>query len=130
MKKITLAMMALVIGASSIAIAAEPAINSSAIQQKMPKVHTNVQFQKVTVEKAKALADDSKVEIKGYVVKSLGKEKYQFRDSSGVITVEIDDDLWQGKPVSAKTLLTIQGEIDVDLKPTRTVEIDVDRVMF
>ena len=42
----------------------------------------------------------------------------------------IDDDLWQGKPISAKTPVTIIGEIDIDYKPTKRVEVDVDQVQF
>lgn len=86
--------------------------------------------QTVTIKQALNLADDSKVQIKGYVVKALGDEKYQFRDATGSINVEIDDKLWKGKAVSAKTPVTIIGEVDVDHKPTKRVEIDVDQVRF
>lgn len=116
--------------AATAALAAEPAINSAAINKNSAAVNQSALFQTVTVQKAATLPDDSKVQIKGYVVKALGKEKYQFRDNTGAITVEIDDDLWNGKAVSAKTPITIQGEVDVDLKPSKKVEIDVDRVIF
>jgi len=76
------------------------------------------------------MKDDTKVQLKGYVVKAVGDEKYQFRDNTGTITVEIDDELWQGKPVSAKTPVVIIGEVDIDYKPAKRVEIDVDQVQF
>ena len=98
--------------------AAEPAVNHTAIAKT------------VTVKQALSLKDDTKVELKGNVVKALGDEKYQFRDSTGTITVEIDDKLWHGKKVAAKTPLTISGEIDVDYKPAKHVSIDVDSVKF
>lgn len=85
---------------------------------------------KVSVKHALSLKDDTKVELKGYVVKSIGDEKYHFRDATGTITVDIDDDLWQGKAISAKTPITIIGEVDIDYKPTKRVEIDVDAVKF
>ena len=103
---------------AGIAVAA-PAVNQNAIQTKT-----------VTVKTALGLADDTKVQLKGYVVKAIGDEKYQFRDSTGSITVDIDDDLWQGKAVSAKTLITIRGEVDVDRVPQKRVEIDVDQIQF
>ncbi len=84
----------------------------------------------ITVKQALTMKDDSKVELKGYVVKSVGDEKYQFRDNTGSINVEIDDELWMGKPISAKTPVTIIGEVDIDYKPTKRVEIDVDQVRF
>ncbi|WP_374667033.1 NirD/YgiW/YdeI family stress tolerance protein [Acinetobacter sp.] len=84
----------------------------------------------VTVKQALTLKDDTKVELKGHVVKSLGDEKYQFRDSTGTITADIDNKLWQGKKVLAKTPVTITGEVDVDYKPAKHVSIDVDSVKF
>lgn len=86
--------------------------------------------QAVTVKQALALKDDSKVELKGHVVKALGDEKYEFRDSTGSITVEIDDKLWHGKKVSAKTPVTLSGEVDIDYKPAKHVSIDVDALKF
>lgn len=46
------------------------------------------------------------------------------------ITVDIDDELWGGKAISAKTPVTIIGEVDIDYKPAKRVEIDVDQVKF
>ncbi len=86
--------------------------------------------QAVTVKQALTLKDDSKVELKGHVVKALGDEKYEFRDSTGSITVEIDDKLWHGKKVSAKTPVTLSGEVDIDYKPAKHVSIDVDTLKF
>lgn len=85
---------------------------------------------KVTVSQVQNLKDDTNVELKGYIVKSIGDEKYQFKDQTGSITVDIDDELWQGKPISAKTPITIIGEIDVDYKPMKRVEIDVKAIQF
>ena len=84
----------------------------------------------MTVKQALVAKDDTKVQVKGYVVKSIGDEKYQFRDATGSMTVDIDDDLWQGKPIAANTPVTLIGEVDIDYKPTKRVEIDVDAVKF
>ena len=93
-------------------------------------INTQALHKNVTVKQALSLKDDSKVQLKGYVVKAIGDEKYQFRDSTGSITVEIDDELWQGKPISAKTPVTIIGEVDIDYKPAKRVEIDVEQLRF
>ena len=84
----------------------------------------------ITVKQALALKDNTKVQLRGHVVKATGDEKYQFRDNTGSITVDIDDELWQGKPISANTTVTLIGEVDVDYKPLKRVEIDVDSVKF
>lgn len=107
------------VGATTFAIA-NTAVNQAAIA---PTATT-------TVKQALTLKDDTKVQLKGYVVKAVGDEKYQFRDNTGTITVDIDDELWQGKPVNAKTPVTITGEVDIDYKPAKRVEIDVDAVKF
>lgn len=83
-----------------------------------------------TVSQAKQLRDEQFVSLKGQIVKAKGKEKYEFRDQTGTITVEIDDELWQGRPLSTQQSITIQGETDVSYLPFKTVEIDVDRVIF
>ena len=103
---------------------------AASITMANDSINTQALHQNVTVKQALSLKDDSKVQLKGYVVKSIGDEKYQFRDNTGTITVDIDDDLWQGQPVSAKTPVTLIGEIDIDYKPTKRVEVDVDQVKF
>ena len=84
----------------------------------------------VSVKDALSYKDNTPVKLQGQVVKSLGDEKYQFRDRTGYITVDIDDELWQGRPVSPTTQLTLIGEVDIDYKPTKRVEIDVDQIQF
>ena len=105
------------------AVASNEAVNQTAVNQ-------SAFAQVTTVKQALGMKNDSKVQLKGYVVKAVGDEKYQFRDSTGTITVEIDDELWQGKPISAKTPVTIIGEVDIDYKPAKRVEIDVEQLRF
>ena len=83
-----------------------------------------------SVKHVLTLKDDSKVQLKGYVVKAVGDEKYQFRDKTGTIIVDIDDELWQGKPINATTPVTLIGEVDIDYRPAKRVEIDIDAVQF
>lgn len=105
------------VGATTFAVA-DTAVNQSALALA------------TTVKQALTMKDDSNVQLKGYIVKAIGDEKYQFRDSTGTITVDIDDDLWNGKAISAKTPVVITGEVDIDYKPSKRVEIDVEQVRF
>lgn len=114
------AVVASLVGVTTFAVANTSTVN----QQALATTQTR------SVKQALTLKDDTPVQLKGYVVKSTGDEKYQFSDQTGSITVDIDDDLWQGKPISAKTPVTIIGEIDIDYKPTKRVEVDVDQVQF
>ena len=71
------------------------------------------------------LNDDTPVVLVGQIEKSLGDEKYLFKDASGSVTVEIDNEDWRGVTVTPKDTIVIQGEIDKDFFKT---EIDVDSV--
>lgn len=79
----------------------------------------------MTVAQAKQMRDDSKVTLRGTIVKQLGDEKYLFKDSTGEITIEIDDDDWNGLAVGANDQIEIYGEVDKDWN---SVEIDVDSI--
>lgn len=79
-----------------------------------------------TVEQAKKMPDDSNVVLRGNIEKALGGEKYVFKDATGSIVVEIDDDDWGGLDVSPKDTVEIRGEVDTHMmKPT---DIDVDAI--
>ncbi len=80
----------------------------------------------VTVEQAKNMKDDTHVILRGYIESHLGGEDYMFKDSTGSIAVEIDDDDWNGLTVQPSDLVEIKGEVDTHWsKPTN---IDVDKI--
>ena len=58
------------------------------------------------------------------------KGEVDARQIIGLRTLKIDDDLWNGKAISAKTPVTLIGEVDIDHKPAKRIEIDVDQVHF
>ena len=78
-----------------------------------------------SVAEALKLNDDTPVVLVGQIEKSLGDEKYLFKDASGSVTVEIDNEDWRGVTVTPKDTIVLQGEIDIDFFKT---EIDVDSV--
>lgn len=76
-------------------------------------------------EVLKNKTDDYPVVITGTIVKKTGDEKYEFKDDSGTIQAEIDDeDLYNISVDGAKVTLT--GEIDIE---GQVVEIDADTVV-
>ncbi len=70
--------------------------------------------------------DDQQVTLTGQVVKKVGWEKYQFRDTTGEIRIEIDDDVMPSEPFDDKTKVEITGEVERDF--LRSVEIDVKAI--
>ena len=68
----------------------------------------------VSAEAAKELPDDAQVVLRGAVVRHIRKDYYEFRDETGSVTVEIDDDIWRGLIVRPEDRVEIRGEVDRD----------------
>ncbi|MBR6730220.1 MAG: YgiW/YdeI family stress tolerance OB fold protein [Alphaproteobacteria bacterium] len=79
-----------------------------------------------TVAAALNAKDDTLVQLTGHIEKETAKEKYQFRDSTGAIIIEIDNDDWNGLTVTPADTVTIYGEVDKEIM--HSPEIDVDRI--
>lgn len=80
----------------------------------------------VTVQQAKSMRDDAPVVLRGNILQHLGKDKYLFKDATGTIHVEIDNDKWGGVTATPNDIVELHGEVDKDWN---SVEIDVDRVV-
>ncbi len=80
----------------------------------------------MTVAEALKVSDDTPVKLAGKIEKSLGNEKYLFKDATGTITIEIDDDDWKGVTATPDSELIIEGEVDKEM--FKDTEIDVDVV--
>ncbi|WP_330543237.1 NirD/YgiW/YdeI family stress tolerance protein [Aeromonas hydrophila] len=78
---------------------------------------------KVSVAQLKDLADDSWATLEGKLVKQLGGENYMFRDASGEVEVEVDQDVWRGIEVGPDDLIRIRGEVDHSWNKT---EVEVE----
>ena len=79
----------------------------------------------MTVQNVKDLKDESPVRLKGKITKNLGDDKYSFSDNTGVIIIEIDEEDWNGKDVTASDIIIIDGEVD---KGFLSSEIDVNTI--
>lgn len=79
-----------------------------------------------TVEQAKNMKDDAPIALRGNIVRHLGKDNYEFKDATGTITVEIDNDKWGGVTVQPSDIVEIHGEVDREFSGTK---IDVDKVV-
>ncbi len=82
----------------------------------------------VTVEQISTMPDDTDVMLRGYIVDSLGNERYVFQDNSGSITLEIDDEKWGDEMILTSDMVEIHGEIDSDGN-VHTIDVDVVQKM-
>jgi uncharacterized protein (TIGR00156 family) len=79
-----------------------------------------------TVLAANNAADDTPATLEGRLVRKLSHDEYEFRDDTGSMRVEIDDDvLSMGRAIDASTKLRLIGEVDRSMV---AVEIDVKRI--
>ena len=81
----------------------------------------------VTVSQVKEMRDDTPVIIQGNILQRMGNEKYLFQDSTGSITVEIDDDDWRGLTVTPNDTVKLMGEVDAGLFNT---EIEIESIQI
>ncbi|MDR0685538.1 MAG: NirD/YgiW/YdeI family stress tolerance protein [Spirochaetaceae bacterium] len=80
----------------------------------------------VTVQQALTLHDDAALSLKGNIIGHLGGESYTFKDATGTMEVEIDDEVWRGQQIGPDDPVLISGEVDRDW---RRITIDVDRLV-
>lgn len=101
-------------------------VSANALAQSAAGGFTGPSQAAVSVAEAKKLSDDAPVVLRGRIEKSLGGEKYVFTDDTGSVTVEIDNEDWNGVNVNEKDTVELRGEVDKDFT---SFEIDVDSVM-
>lgn len=67
-----------------------------------------------TVEQAKSARDDSKCELIGNIIEQLAGDDdlYFFKDSTGEIIIELDNDLFKGRTVTPQNQIRIYGEVE------------------
>jgi uncharacterized protein (TIGR00156 family) len=80
---------------------------------------------KTSIAEALKRPDDSYVTVEGNIVKKISSDKYLFKDASGSMTVEIDNEKWGNLDVSEKDILELSGEIEREFN---SVHLDVDTV--
>nr|WP_154325413.1 YgiW/YdeI family stress tolerance OB fold protein [Pantoea sp. 201603H] len=79
-----------------------------------------------TAARAKTLPDDAWVVLEGELISQTGHELYAFRDSSGTVTVDIDDKRWMGQNAAHGDAVHVEGEVDRDWN---RIEIDVKNIL-
>lgn len=101
----------------------------NAVAQKASGGFEGPSVNSTTVAEALKLSDDTPVVLVGKIEKSLGGEKYLFSDATGSITVEIDNDDWNGVTVKPENTVELRGEIDKDLMKAPEVDVDSVRIV-
>ena len=67
--------------------------------------------------------DDQLVVLEGYIVDQIKHEDYTFRDATGQIEVEIDDEVFAGQRIDPKTKVRIEGEYEKEVVGPNTIDV-------
>lgn len=121
-KKIGILTFALLLSISAMASAKE----SMCDKMKIEGGYIASQADISTVNKAQTMEDDSYVTLQGQIEKRVKKDKYQFKDQTGTMMVEINKKIWKGQVISADDTVQITGEID---KNKDGVMLDVESLI-
>ncbi|EPF74770.1 DNA-binding protein [Acinetobacter gyllenbergii] len=82
----------------------------------------------VSVSQVAKLADETGITLTGQISKHLQSDHYEFKDSSGSIGVEIDDDLWRQAGLKVGDHVRLVGEVDTHrYKPTDIEVIKIEK---
>ncbi|MBQ3059558.1 MAG: NirD/YgiW/YdeI family stress tolerance protein [Desulfovibrio sp.] len=84
-----------------------------------------------TAQKALGSRDDTPAVLTGHIVSrvSAADDDYIFRDRTGQIRVEIDDEVFAGRTVTPQNLIRITGEVDKDIIRDGKVDVDVLEIL-
>lgn len=75
-----------------------------------------VEGRQVTVQEVGLMLPGRYVTVVGHVVAHQREDYYLFRDGTGEMRVQIEDNVWRGRPVNPQTRVRLQGEIDVGVR--------------
>jgi uncharacterized protein (TIGR00156 family) len=76
-----------------------------------------------SIQSIENLRDDEHVILEGHIVKKIRSEHYIFKNETGEIEIEIDDEDFRGLKVAPETKIRISGEVDKD-RNTTTIDVE------
>ena len=80
----------------------------------------------VTVAEAKQLVDETAVTLSGVIVKRIRGDRFQLKDGSGSIDIDVDDDFWKPMGLKAGDQVKVIGEVDT--RSGQSANIDVVKI--
>ena len=82
----------------------------------------------VMVNQIAQLADEMGVTLTGQITKHLRSDHYEFKDLSGTIGIEVEDDIWRKAGLKVGDHVRLLGEVDTHrYKPTDIEVIKIEK---
>lgn len=84
-----------------------------------------------TVKEAIGSWDDTPAVLTGNIVSRVAgsDDEYIFRDKTGQMQIEIDDEVFAGRKVTPENLVRISGEVDKDIIKDGKVDVSVLEIL-
>ncbi|WP_025290031.1 NirD/YgiW/YdeI family stress tolerance protein [Bibersteinia trehalosi] len=71
----------------------------------------------------KANQDDMPIQLTGKIIRQVDGDEFIFRDATGEIKIEVEDEAWQGQNITPNDTITIFGKIDKERFKSNTVDV-------
>ena len=72
-----------------------------------------------TVAEALKASDDTPVVLEGFIISQIRRERYEFKDSTGTIILDVDDDIFWPAKITQTDKVRIYGEVDKEIFGTK-----------
>lgn len=83
----------------------------------------------VNVQQIAKLKDEAGVTLTGQITKHIKSDHYEFKDTTGIINLEIDDDLWRAAGLKVGDYVRAVGEVDTHrYKPTDIEVVKIEKI--
>ena len=103
-------------------------LNVSAKEHKGGFQNNNPQ-QIISVSEIAELKDGDYIIMQGNIIEKTGEETYNFKDNTGTIILEIDDDNWADITVTPNDIVIIEGEVDKNMMNPTIIEVEEIRLV-
>lgn len=85
---------------------------SACTPQPQPQVFGDTAGKMTTIAQTKSMHDDSRVVLEGYIVAQIDDDDFTFKDNTGTIRIDVEDQAWNGLNVTKNDKIRIHGKLD------------------
>jgi len=83
----------------------------------------------VTVQQVAKIKDETGVTLTGQITKHIKSDHYEFKDATGSISLEMDDDIWRASGLKVGDHVRVVGEVDTHrYKPTDIEVVKIEKI--
>ncbi|MDX9845684.1 MAG: NirD/YgiW/YdeI family stress tolerance protein [Tenuifilaceae bacterium] len=68
---------------------------------------------------------DTIVKLRGYIIKQVNKDTFEFKDSTGKIRIELENNVMPSRTFDDKTEVVLTGEVDYDFLEGTEIEVEL-----